>query len=156
MPSDVPPAPRWAAPVTLLTCIAGVAVAGYLTYAHFTTATALACPDSGIVNCLKVTTSRQSVLFGVPVALLGLLFFAGMTVLCTPAAWRSPRRSVSAARLAGAVAGVVMVVYLIYVELFVVDAICLYCTAVHVLAVVLFVATVVAAALTDAAEPLDR
>lgn len=145
-------APRWSAPIPLLTCLAGLAVAGYLTYAHFTATKVLACPDTGLVNCLKVTTSPESVLLGVPVALLGLLYFAGMALLCTPAAWRSPGRALSAARLVGVATGVAMVTYLIYDELFVLDALCLYCTAVHVLVVVLFTATVLATAMSRPRE----
>jgi uncharacterized membrane protein len=137
-------APRWASPLTLTLCIAGVAVASYLTYAHYTDVSALACPDTGTVNCAKVTTSSQSHLLGIPVAVLGLMFFFAMGVICTPWAWRSPRREFTWARLAGVVAGVVMVVYLVYAELFEIDAICLWCTVVHVITFALFVAVVMA------------
>ena len=54
----------------------------------------------------------------------------------SPAAWH--HKALNPVRLAGVVAGVGMVVYLIWVELFRVDAICLWCTAVHVCTVVLF------------------
>ena len=47
-------------------------------------------PGSGAINCEKVTTSPQSYVFGIPVAMLGLVFFVPMLVLCLPAAWRSP------------------------------------------------------------------
>lgn len=139
--------PAWAAPVSLVFCLAGLALSVYLTYAHFTSASALACPDSGTVNCIRVTTSPQSMLFGIfPVAVTGLAYFAGMTLLCLPAAWRSGSGSglVRWARLAGGVVGVAMVCYLIYVELLVVGAVCLYCTAVHVVTFLLFVAILAA------------
>ena len=45
-------------------------------------------------------------------------------------------------RLAGAVAGMAFVLWLVYAELFVVRAICLWCTVVHVLAFALFVIVV--------------
>lgn len=41
-------------------------------------------------------------------------------------------------RLGFATLGVIFVAYLVYAELFVIDAICLWCTAVHVLTVALF------------------
>jgi uncharacterized membrane protein len=137
--------PRWAPLVTLPLTVAGLAVSTYLTYVHYTEPTALSCPDTGVINCTKVTTSPESMLFGhIPVALTGAVFFLGMTVLCLPAMWRRPERIVAWARLAGAVAGVVMVVWLVYVELVRVDAICLWCTVVHVIAFALFVAIVAA------------
>ncbi len=145
MADPAPVAPRWAWPVTLTLAVAGLAVSGYLSYVHYTTPTALSCPDTGVINCVKVTTSPQSMLFGViPVAVSGLVYFAGMSVLVTPWAWASSLPVVRVARVAGAVAGIGMVCYLVYVELVVVDAICLWCTAVHVLTFLLFL-TIVAA-----------
>ena len=138
-------APRWAPLVTLPLTIAGLGVSTYLTYVHYTEPAALSCPDTGVINCTKVTTSPESMLFGhIPVALAGAVFFLGMAGLCLPAMWRRPERVISWARLAGAVAGVVMVIWLVYVELVRVDAICLWCTVVHVIAFALFVAIVAA------------
>lgn len=149
--------PGWAAPVTVTLSVVGLAVAGYLTWSHYTTPLALACPDTGVINCTKVTTSPQSMLFGVlPVALLGLGYFAALVGLNLPAAWRSPRPAVRRCRLAAVGVGVASVVYLVYVELFVVDAICLYCTAVHVVTVLLFAATAVATAAAVGADAPDE
>jgi len=99
----------------------------------------LACASTGVVNCERVTTSAQSELLGVPVALLGLGWFLAMTALCSPWAWRSSVPWIRTARLAGAVAGMVFVLWLVYAELFVIRAICLWCTAVHVCTLGLFV-----------------
>ena len=123
-----------------------VGLTAYLTVTHYTDPTALACPDTGIINCTAVTTSSWSVILGVPVALLGLLWALGMTALSTPWAWRSSRRWLDSARLALSGAGSAMVLYLVYVELFRVDAICLWCTGVHLTAVVLFAAVLAARA----------
>jgi uncharacterized membrane protein len=130
--------PRWITPSTLSLSMLAIGLAAYLTITHYTDPTALACPDTGIVNCTAVTTSSWSVIFGVPVALLGLLWALGMAALNTPWAWHSPARWLDAARLALSGAGAVMVIYLVYVELFGVDAICLWCTAVHVTTIALF------------------
>jgi hypothetical protein len=53
-------------------------------------------------------------------------------------AWRSSARWLDAARLVLSGAGALMVFYLVYVELFRVDAICLWCTGVHVTTIALF------------------
>ena len=127
--------------------LAGLAVSAYLTVEHYSSSTTLACPETGVVNCVKVTTSSYSTLVGVPVALLGLLFFAAMSVLCAPVAWRASNPWVGRARLVGAVAGAVMVVYLVWAELFRIDAICLWCTGVHVVTLALFAVVVLDAAL---------
>ena len=102
----------------MLLSVAGLLVSAYLTVEHYSSSTTLACPETGVVNCVKVTTSSYSTLVGVPVALLGLLFFAAMTVLCTPAVWRLTYLWVDRVRLAGSDAGVVMVANLVWVDRF--------------------------------------
>jgi uncharacterized membrane protein len=130
--------PRWAMVWSLLISLAGLVVSAYLTLEHYTASTTLACPETGVVNCQKVTTSSQSALFGVPVALLGLLFFVAMVAITLPMAWRWRSSAVRRTRIGLTIAGVLFVLYLIYAELFILDAICLWCTAVHVLALALF------------------
>lgn len=133
-----PSAPRWAAPAMIATCLVGLGVSIYLVVEHFTAATTLACPEIGVVNCQKVTTSEQSTVFGVPWALLGAVYFAALLAISLPAAWRSRSVALRRGRLALALVGVASVVYLIYVELFVVNALCLWCTVAHAAALVAF------------------
>jgi uncharacterized membrane protein len=131
---------RIAAP---LLCLAGLGVSIYLTIAHYNARLTLACPETGIVNCAKVTESPQSAILGVPVALLGLLYFVAIGPLHLPAAWRSESPLLRRARVGAAVAGILMVLYLVYTELFTLDALCLWCTAVHGITFLLFVVTLV-------------
>ena len=142
-------APRWASTTGTLIAAAGAVVAGYLTYAHYHGATVLACPDRGIVNCTKVTTSSYSVMAGVPVAVVGLAYFVVMVLLELPWSWRRPLPGLRGLRVAASAAGAAMAIWLVYVELFRLDAICLYCTAVHVLALALFAVTALGTAWTD-------
>jgi uncharacterized membrane protein len=128
----------WALTSSLALSLAAVGISSYLTFTHYADPAALACPDTGVVNCTLVTTSSWSVVLGVPVAVLGLVWALAMAALTTPWAWRADAARVDGTRLALAGAGAAMVVYLIYVELFRVGAICLWCTAVHVVAVGLF------------------
>lgn len=149
-------APYWAAPVTLSLSVLGLLFSAYLTYAHYTTAANLACSDKGFVNCAQVTTSAESHFLGMPVAVLGLAYYVGMVVLCTPWAWRLRAPWVTWLRLAGVIVGVIMITHLIYAELVVLAHICLYCTGVHIATFLLFVAVVFAFALSvpeDQAAP---
>jgi uncharacterized membrane protein len=129
------PARPWR-PAAVVPALIGLLAAGYLTVEHFSSSTTLACPDSGAINCTKVTTSSYSHILGVPVALVGLVYFLVMLALLTPAAWNRPE--LRTVRLAAAAAGVLSVVYLVWAELFRIDAICLWCTAVHICTVALF------------------
>jgi uncharacterized membrane protein len=138
------PTLRWQSISTLVLSIFGLCVSIYLTITHFDTKV-LACASNAVINCEKVTESPQSVIFHVPVAMLGLAYFVPMIVLCLPAAWRTATRWVHLARLAMAITGVAMVVYLISAELFAIKAICLWCTGVHIITFILFVIIVTAA-----------
>jgi uncharacterized membrane protein len=122
---------------TVALSVAGFAVSAYLTVEHYTASTTLACPETAVINCQKVTTSPQSVVLGIPVALLGLLFFAAVLPFCVPAAWRSRCEDLRWGRIGLTVVGVGFVVYLVYTELFGLDAICAWCTVVHLLTVAL-------------------
>ena len=141
-----PVAPFWLQLTTWLVAMAGLGVSIYLTIAHFTESTLAGCSESGLVNCTKVTTSPQSYVFGIPVAVLGLAFYLFAVAAMSPWAWRSARREVHIVRLASTVVGIGFVLYLIYAELFIIGSICLYCTSVHVLTFVLFALTAFAAA----------
>jgi uncharacterized membrane protein len=128
--------PSWARTGALALSVAGLAVSVYLTVDHFTTRSVLACPATASVNCEKVTTSQYAWVLGIPVALYGLVFFVAMVALTVPPAWRDDR--LRRVRLGACLVGVASVVYLVGVELFVLDTICLWCTAVHVLTIALF------------------
>jgi uncharacterized membrane protein len=144
--------PRWLPLTTLPLALAGLALAGYLTVEHFTASTTLACPNTGVINCQKVTSSAQSTVAGIPVAVLGLVFFAVMMPACLGVAWRAGHPTIRWGRALLALAGVGFVFYLVYAELFVLDAICLWCTAVHVITVVLFGAIAWGTAMVEPAD----
>ena len=132
------PALRWQPIATLLLSFFGLGVSIYLTITHFHPA-ALVCTSNATINCEKVTTSPQSEVFGIPVAMLGLAYFVPMIALCLPAAWRSTDHRIHQARLALSVVGVGMIIYLLIAELFLIKAICLWCSSVHLITFILFI-----------------
>ncbi|MGV1007111.1 MAG: vitamin K epoxide reductase family protein [Dermatophilaceae bacterium] len=158
-PAARPPAqrivPRWLPVTALSLCLLGLAISAYLTYDSFSGA-ALICPEGETFNCTKVTQSAWSKLFGIPVAPLGLLFFAGMALLCLPRFFLRPGRTFDWLRLAGATLGLVMVFYLVWAELFRIQAICLWCTGVHVVTFLLFIVLVFGQALIEPAPQRVR
>lgn len=130
--------------VLAVLAVAGLGISIYLTTVHYTHAL-LPCTRGGIVNCTQVTTSVYSVVPGtsVPITVPGMLWFlvsGGLAI----AAWRvqtrtglSPTRLAVAHAVWGAI-GLVTVLYLIYVELVRLHAICEWCTGVHVLILLTF------------------
>jgi uncharacterized membrane protein len=144
-PGERGPAP-WLQITSFVLALAGLGVSIYLTIAHFTESALAGCSESGLVNCAKVTTSPQSYVFHIPVAVLGLAFFVFVAAIMSPWAWQARRREVHILRIASMVVGIGMVIYLVYAEFIIIGSICLYCTSVHVITFVLFVLTAFAAA----------
>ncbi|ANZ38247.1 Vitamin K epoxide reductase [Lentzea guizhouensis] len=120
--------------LSLLLSVAGLLTSAYLSYTHFDRS-ALVCSEDAVVDCGTVTTSDQSELFGIPVAFLGLAFFAFLTVVCLPFAWRI--EALKWVRLGAVGVGVLMVVYLVAAELLIIGKICLWCTVVHIITLAL-------------------
>ena len=134
---------RWRPIATTIIAVLGLGVSGYLTWGHYFDQASInnPCPlgkTTTAICCGCVTTSAQSMIFGLPVALYGLLYFVAMIAICLPVAWRSPSMWIARLRLVGAVAGMGMVLYLISMEAFVIHHVCIYCSVVHLLQFVLF------------------
>lgn len=137
--TDTATDPRWFRLTTLILSVAGLGLSVYLTITHYTDSAPAGCPVNSVVNCAKVTTSPESMIFGVfPVAVLGLAFYVFMVAVNSPWSWRPGMPLIRIARLAGVLSGIVFVLYLVYVELIQVDAICEYCTGVHIITFALF------------------
>jgi uncharacterized membrane protein len=131
--------PLWLQLTTWVLALAGFGVSIYLTVAHYVSPALLICSEKGLVNCAAVTTSPESIVFGVfPVAVLGLAFYVLMAVITSPWAWRASWPVIRWVRLGSVAVGMVFVLYLIYTELITLNAICLWCTSVHVITFLLF------------------
>lgn len=118
--------------------LAGIGISAYLTLAHYAP-TSLACPATGLVNCETVLSSSYGVIKGsnVPTAAGGIVWFvvsAGLT------AWLWQRHGSVLARLQLAWAGIglLTVLYLVYIEIVKLGAICAWCSAAHILVLVIF------------------
>jgi uncharacterized membrane protein len=104
-----------------LVAIAGVAVSGYLAWAHLSEGSVL-CPVGG--SCETVQSSEYAEIAGVPVALLGVGVYAAILTLLV---WDAPVARLGAAGLA--LSGALFSAYLLVLQLFVIDAICSWCVA---------------------------
>jgi uncharacterized membrane protein len=102
-----------------LLALAGLGVAGYLTYVHYAGIDPVCAIAHG---CVKVQTSHWAKLAGVPVAVLGLLGYAG---ILASLAVRGEGGRLAGAGLA--FAGFGFSAYLTYVELFEIKAVCAWC-----------------------------
>lgn len=104
-----------------LVALAGVGVAGYLTWAHFADSSVLCVAGGG---CEKVQESEYAEIAGIPVAVLGLGAYATVLGLVV---WDSVGARLAAASLA--FVGLLFSLYLLVLQLFVIEAVCIWCMA---------------------------
>ena len=100
--------------------LVGLGLAAYLTYVRYAGA-AIACTTGG---CEKVQSSSYSELAGIPVAVIGL---AGYSAILATAFVASEVGALAAAALT--LAGFAFAVYLVYVQVALIEAVCQWCLA---------------------------
>lgn len=101
--------------------IAGLVIAGYLTWALYADEATVCIAGSG---CESVQSSSYAKIVGVPVAALGVGAYGAMLALLV---WDGSTAQLTAAALA--LVGLLFSMYLLVVQVFVIDAVCVWCLA---------------------------
>ena len=130
---------RWGALAVLAT--AGMGIAAYLTYSRYADQP-IAC--GGLSGCEAVQNSEYSKVVGIPVAVLGMLFCAVLLALVMARLARLPLTEEWApvAAFSMTLTGVAFAAYLTYIELFVVENVCLWCASFAVIITIAWLITI--------------
>lgn len=118
-----------------ITALIGFADATYLTIKYFQNEIP---PCTLVAGCDVVTTSEYATIFGIPVALLGSMYYLALLLL-TVAFFDTKKEAVFRFACTSTWIGLVASIYFVYLQLFVLDAICLYCMGSAMTSTVLFV-----------------
>ena len=110
--------------------LAGIAIASYLTYVHYEGISPV-CTSGG---CERVQASTYAEIGPIPVALLGLIGY--VLILASLAVRGDVGRALT---FMLTLTGLAFSVYLTYLELFVIDAICQWCVASAILMTALLI-----------------
>src|SRR5439155_4620926 len=97
------------------------------------------------LNCNNVLKSTYSEFFGIPIGAFGAIWFLVVLALNFSDRLKLPRLIKENSKLLmvfWGVAGLSPVVFLIFVEFFVLNSICILCTADHILIVLVFILAV--------------
>jgi uncharacterized membrane protein len=118
--------------------LAGIFLSAYLALYKLGYIGVIAC---SIGSCETVQTSRWATFLGMPVAVWGVGFYVTAFVVAMAGVQGpfadSPRPSVALVALSGW--GVLFSAWLTYLELFVIDAICMWCIVSAILVTIIFV-----------------
>lgn len=120
----------------------GLAVSAYLTYIKFSHAAIYCTP--GLGDCDAVNTSRWSELWGIPIALFGMISYAALLVLVFWGSKISLVRDYNNLFIFGiGTFGFLFSLYLTYLELFVIQAICQWCLVSAICMAIIFIASII-------------
>lgn len=128
--------------VLVVMSIFGLAAAlEVLTTYYYLGQTPPGCSPSGFFNCDKVLGSSYSKVFGIPLELFAVAYFVVNLVLVYLIAFGSERvfRLSLKTIFAWRFLGLLLVPYLVIIELFILHAVCIYCTMMHVAIVADFI-----------------
>lgn len=115
--------PKWLVALFLALSAIGFLDASYLTVKHYL-GTPINC--SLLNGCDKVTTSAYSVIAGLPVALLGVLYYVAVFMLVMLYVDTGRKKLMYGAALLTPL-GLLASLWFVYVQVFVIHALCLYC-----------------------------
>lgn len=136
MQSTKPSANKIPLVVILLTTLIGLADASYLTYQHYSGA-GLICNISH--GCERVLTSQFATVAGIPVALLGVIYYIFVMLM---AVYFMTNKANPRILLLTGLAGFLPTIYLLSLQAFVIKAWCQYCLLSSLTATIIFVVTV--------------
>jgi uncharacterized membrane protein/glutaredoxin len=133
--------PHWTEALIPILCLLGLGVAGYLTFVETQNVEAICGP---VGDCNSVQASPYARLFGIlPVGVLGLAGYCAIFIAWATARWGDGVTAFYApmALLAMAMFGVLFSLYLTYIELAVILAVCIWClTSAVLMALILILA----------------
>jgi uncharacterized membrane protein len=117
----------------------GIADAWYLADAALTN-TALICNIQGLTGCNQVAQSAYSHFLGLPLALYGV-FFYGVLFMIGAMLFAVASRFLYGAAILLSLIGFALSLYFVGLQIFVIKALCVYCLASMVIAMLIFLVT---------------
>lgn len=137
--------PNWLLFALIAVSIIGFSDATYLTVKHYSH-TAITCAIGE--GCETVTTSRYSTLFGLPISLFGSVYY--LTILLLLIGYFDTKKT-GLLKLAArfSVVGFIVSLGLVYLQIFVIKAICFYCMMSATSSLIIFVLGLVVLKLTN-------
>jgi len=119
--------------------LAGVGVSVYLTFVHYSAAP-LVCSAGGAIDCGRVLSSGFAVIGGssLPTSAAGIVWFAVSAGLATAQLGGRDSALLARMQLAWSAVGLATVIGLVFIEIVMLGAVCLWCTVAHTLVLITF------------------
>jgi uncharacterized membrane protein len=145
---DSPQRRRWAPWFVLVAAYAGFVISLYLTFVHYR---GYVSPCYVVHGCEEVQTSEYSAVLGIPVALIGTVFFGLLFYLGIGVLAKGGKTLVNAFKVV-AFAGALAVIPLFLLQALVLKAFCSYCVATEIVMISIWIASFFIGAARESAE----
>ncbi len=130
---------KWLQPSIIVLAFIGLIDSLYLSYARFASVDLPCSVTNG--GCSVVAESPYAVLFGMPLAYLGVLFYLSILIISLLIIFKSKIKHLSDALLIITVLGALSSAYFLYLQGFVIKAFCIYCIVSAIISFILLAAT---------------
>src|SRR3989304_38300 len=122
--------------ILLVLAIAGIIVSAWLTWHHYgvnyLSGAGDWCDVNALFNCDVIAQSAHSQILGIPVAVIGLLWFSA--VLAFPLFVKVlGQKKATLALMGWSILGTIGIGLFVYIEIFAIKVICLGCTLAHII-----------------------
>jgi uncharacterized membrane protein/protein-disulfide isomerase len=130
--------------IALIASLAGLAASGAAAYVHYhllrDPSYVSFCDVSATLSCSQVYSSRYGMMYGVPVAIFGAIWFAFATLLSTAGLTARPavQESVPGYLFAGSTLALSMILYLGYASFVLLKLVCVLCVITYAAVIALF------------------
>jgi len=132
--------PKWLLSSLFITAFLGFLDAVYLTTSHYS---GVIPPCYVVSGCEQVTTSSYSMILGIPVALMGALYYVAVLGLTLFYIDKKNPLAIKALR-ALTILGLLFTLWFLYVQAFIINAWCMYCLFSALTSTILFILAIVA------------
>ena len=126
----------------IVTALAGLIDATYLTYEHFSKTIPVCTTNILFADCGKVLSSPYALLFGIPLALIGVFQYSLILTLSF-LAFQLKNSTARYLLVLPAIAGFIASLYFVFLQVAIIKAICLYCLLSALTSNILFILTLI-------------
>ena len=127
--------PRWVLIVIVIVSFIGFLDAAYLTIQHYNDSI---LPCVVFEGCEQVTNSKYSAIFNIPISLFGAVYYL-VILISGIIFWDTKNAKTLLALVYLPIAGFAISMFLLYLQLFVIKAICAYCMVSVISSIILFI-----------------
>ena len=119
--------------------VAGIGISAYLTVVHYS-ALPLVCSTNGLVSCERVLSSPYATIAGsgLPTSAAGMIWFSVSAVLAAAQLRGLRGPAILRWHLLWSALGLATVIYLVFLEIVQLGALCIWCSSAHALVMATF------------------